>query len=431
MNCTECKIELVSYVEGITEPQQQAAVEQHLKECPDCRAELAELTKIHDRLVGNGQAVAQRSLETPVMDRIVRETTFKLRKFTMWKRYGRAGLGFIATAAALIGFVVVIGTMSSKAAYALEQTIEANRAMRFIHLTFEPRVKGSVKELWAQFDDEGRLLKLRYYMPDTEDGPKDVLWQEDKAEVWFKRKNAVGVFREKNMLATLRMPYAALDPKLLVESLYNHQVNGTVHIETAEPSAEGEPIVLTISVEGIPDRREIYKVDPKTKLLQEREKYVLRDGEYELLGRTRYLDYNKPVDPEVFVLNAPDDAMRVDQTVQEVGLAQGDLTDEEIAIKVVRTFFEALIARDYVLAGQICAGLPAAKMAELFGKLRVVRIVSVGDPKPPSDLRRGGLVVACQIEIEQEGVKVTKDWPAIGVRPVYKQPGRWNIYGGI
>jgi hypothetical protein len=46
------------------------------------------------------------------------------------------------------------------------------------------------------------------------------------------------------------------------------------------------------------------------------EKYKLKDGEYKLLGITKYLDYNQPTDPEIFVLKIPSDVIRVDQTTQ-------------------------------------------------------------------------------------------------------------------
>ena len=60
-----------------------------------------------------------------------------------------------------------------------------------------------------------------------------------------------------------------------------------------------------------------------------------------------------------------------DQINPIVGLEKGDLTDEEIAAKVAREFFEAVIAADYRKAGLLYEGIPAEKMKETFGHCRL------------------------------------------------------------
>ena len=70
----------------------------------------------------------------------------------------------------------------------------------------------------------------------------------------------------------------------------------------------------------------------------------------------------------------------VDQINQTIGLAKGDLTNDEIAAKVAQEFFEALIAEDYRKAGLLYEGIPAEKMKEMFGRFKFQRIVEVGKP---------------------------------------------------
>jgi len=75
-------------------------------------------------------------------------------------------------------------------------------------------------------------------------------------------------------------------------------------------------------------------------------------------------------------------------------------------------------------------GVPADKMQEVFGKLNVVRIVSIGQPAPHPMPGVGGFVVPCQVEVEKDGTRSIQTFEP-GIRPVYKQPDRWDIHGGI
>jgi len=351
----------------------------------------------------------------------------------MWRIIMKSRTSKLAAAAVIIIAVAISVTLldkSVKPAYAIEQTIEANRGLWFIHLKCEPSTNGHVDEMWAQFDDNRQLTNLRMNFLNTVDGPKDVVWQEGKAQVWFKAKNIISVVSEKEMLTKLKMSYKFFDPKLIVQELYQAQGSENVQIKIQEPSAEGEPIIITMTKKGSHDFQTVYKVDPETKLLQQSENYKLIDGEYKSLGRIRYLDYNNPADSEIFILKPPADVFRIDQTTREVGLEQGNLTDEEVAEEVVRKFFEALIAENYAGAGQFF-GIPVDLIQKQFGHLKFLRIISVGPVGPHPDPQTGGLVVPCTLEIEHEGETAEWKLETIGVREVYNQPGLWKIFGGI
>ena len=352
----------------------------------------------------------------------------------IWRTIMKNRTSKLAAAAVIIIAVTISVTILDKSvtpAYAIEQTIEANRGLWFIHLKCEPSTNGHVDETWAQFDDNRQLINLRMNFLNTIDGPKDVVWHEGKAEVWFKAKKGIVVLREKDILAQLKMSYKSFDPKWIVEQLYQAQDSENVQIKIQESSAEGEPIIITMTKKDSPDVRTVYKVDPETKLLQQRESYKLKDGEYKFLDRIRYLDYNNPADLEIFVLKPPADVFRADQTTQEVGLAQGNLTDEEIAVEVARKFFEALIAKDYAKAGQLLEGAPADFIQKQFGQIKFLRIVSIGSAGPHPNPGTKGLVVPCTVEIEKDGEKSEMKLNRLGVRQVHGQPDRWTIFGGI
>ncbi len=79
MNCAECQELLVSYIEHLLDDSQRQTVEQHLNTCQACRKELEGLQTLQDRLVTNGKAVAQTSVEDQVMNRIIREQNVRLK----------------------------------------------------------------------------------------------------------------------------------------------------------------------------------------------------------------------------------------------------------------------------------------------------------------------------------------------------------------
>jgi hypothetical protein len=80
MNCEKFRANLIAYVEGLLKESAREAMEEHLKSCSDCRAELSEVSELRDKLVENGNRFAEADYENTVMDRIVREQCFKLRK---------------------------------------------------------------------------------------------------------------------------------------------------------------------------------------------------------------------------------------------------------------------------------------------------------------------------------------------------------------
>jgi hypothetical protein len=159
---------------------------------------------------------------------------------------------------------------------------------------------------------------------------------------------------------------------------------------------------------------------------------LAEDGDYELIGRTEFYGYNQKIDPKMFALdNLPSDVIKIDKTIEDIGLEQGDLSDQEIAVKVVREFYEAVIAKDYAKAGRIYGNTPATKIEEKFKELKIVRIISVGEPKPHPSPGVGGFMVPCKLEIEKDGVKSIYEPYGPGVRPIHGQPNRWGIHGGV
>jgi len=114
MNCSECKELLVGYIEELLTEFERQAVESHLELCPPCRAELTQLTGLHNRLTANGKALAQSDLENKVLSQIVREQSLKLGKvnkpanqFQLWRKIMKSRVIKLAAAAVIIIGVLV------------------------------------------------------------------------------------------------------------------------------------------------------------------------------------------------------------------------------------------------------------------------------------------------------------------------------------
>ncbi len=343
--------------------------------------------------------------------------------------------------------VVIIAVMLSinawdkltPAAYALEQTIQANHTVRSLHIKDFSPGEDEPKELWLEFDDQGQVKSVRVYMPEWDspsDGAKIVVWQDGKAKIWFKKKNALLTVREERLAQQMLGLAYRVDPRLAMERLYGREQQGKVKVEIDEPSDSAEPIAVTATYDpegSRPGRREVLFVDQVTRLVTAMEVYQLKDNEYQQVGRMEFHDYNQQIDVQMFALDdeVPADVVRVDQTTQEVGLAQENLTDQQVAVEVVRKFFEALIAGDYAKAGQLMEGAPADLIQKQFGQTKFLRIVSVGPAGPHPVPETKGLVVPCILEIDNDGQTIQWKRDQIGVREVYNQPGRWTIFGGI
>ena len=86
--------------------------------------------------------------------------------------------------------------------------------------------------------------------------------------------------------------------------------------------------------------------------------------------------------------------------------------------------------KDFDKAGRLFSGVPAEDIERVYGKIRFVRIVSVGETISKRQ-GYGGDFVSHKVEIEQDGKVVLWKANAAQVRQVHGQPGRWEIAGGF
>jgi len=350
----------------------------------------------------------------------------------------RSPITRIAAAAVVIVVVVLfigLWDRSVPSAYALDQTIEANRTIRYLHIRNFTAGHEEPREGWIEFGEDGQAEKVRAHMPEWAspvDGPRVIVWKDGTVQMWLKRQNRLAITKADDIIQEqLDAILQELDPRLALAHVSDLEKQGKVKITVAEPSDRTEPILVTATYlpeSESPDRRKILSVDPTTKLINVIELYRLKDGEYQREGRIELQEYNEPIDASMFDLTdkVPADATRLDFAATDLGLAQGQLSDEEVATAVVRKFFEALVAGDYDMAGRLLP-MGAARLKEQFGGVKFLRIVSIG----PTTRNRGAetreVTVPCTIEIEEDGKKSPVTLNGVEVQPLAAQPSRWTI----
>jgi len=453
MNCAECRELLVAHLEGLLDESQEQTVLEHLGQCQACRAELADMQTLQHRLVNNGKSPAQSDLENDVMNRIIREQNARLKvadHASAGLRIRRSIMKSPITKLAIAAAVIVAAIASIQflgggpVAYALEQTINANHSVRYLHIKsfFDPQHEDEPgREFWIACDENGQLQSVRFQLPEwasPDDGAKWVVWNQGIAKVWFKGKNSFLICRDEKVQEWVLDLVQRSDPRTTVERLSQEEQEGRLTLDVNQPADKSQPIIVTgtyIWDGKSPSRREVLHVDPATKLVTAIEYYHrAADGQFLYDGRQEHYDYNIPIAPEMFALEdeVPASVVRIDQITQEVGLPQGTMSDEQAAAEVARLFLEALKAADYGQAGRLLAGAPARYVQEKFGAMKIVRIVSIGQPAPHPKPEVGGFIVPSEVEVQgEDGVGLATRHVLLYIRPgdVQVEPDRWNIHG--
>jgi len=368
---------------------------------------------------------------------------------SIWRIIMKKPITKIAAAAAVI-LIAVLGISllqnSATTAYAIEQTIEVGQDVRYLHFYYvSPDSNIPDKEAWLEYDDSGQIKNTRVNWYNW--GGKDMVsvWKEGKTQYWEKNKKTLKLFEDEIYTKKCVGFAKRYDPTRTVENMYDLERKGDVEIEIQEPADKTDPIILTCTylpntfiTEGTsPQVREIVFVDQVTKLVTSIEGYQLIDDKYVGYGVWKYPDYDTLFEPGIFDLEeeVPADVKRLNLMTLDIGLERTDLTEKEIAVKVVRSFLQALIVEDYDRAIKIYGYEdPDEKegLRKRFEKLNIVRIISVDDPVFPCSPRMdssGKLEVPCKVELEEDGQII--EWQIEGVfaQRVIGHPNRWCVKG--
>jgi len=325
--------------------------------------------------------------------------------------------------------------------YALDDTIEAYNAIRYLHAKAFRSV-GDQKwnsESWIECDEYGKPTRFRHQADRLstggEIGPLTLVNDGDGVDAWlptfslcFRRSGeSVGG------ISLLQWEISDVDPKLVCEKLRERARDGEIILDVNAPDQKSEPIVLVVTYPAesrSANWKKVLYIDQATRLVKKEEKFEMRDGQYQHEQTTEFLDYNQEIDPNMFSLKEelPETVIWIDQSDKEVGLAQGDMTDEEIAKEVTLQVLQASIANDFDKVGQLYLGVPGFLIERLSGGGNEFKIISIGpvnaDPDPDSNV----MTCSCKTLGKSGGQYYESDMK-IHVMPVSGQPGRWMICG--
>jgi len=356
-----------------------------------------------------------------------------------------------ATILAVAGVTLVILARSATPSYALEQTLKANQAVRTVHARNVSPPAAEPQDMWLEYDDRGGVLRLR-----LEEGVgktfRIMVWAKGELRWFSPSKNEFIVMHAADVQQELRSAMELWDPKFALESIHRLEQQGAVKIQVKMPKADGEPITVEATETKRPEElpvggyplRYVFLVDPKSKVVIQRDTYRLVKGSYGLHDRRRYLEYYAPIDPGKFVLEPPK-AVKLEDRTQGIGMAQDKMTDAEAAAAVLRQYLEALITKDYATAGRLYNGKPADELRQRIEeqlKVRYLRVVAIGKAEPKPEGGPRVFQVPFAVELEKDGVKEIAGPPVksgagprtqrkVTVRPVVGKPDRWVIEGGI
>ena len=441
MNCSECQDHLIAYAEGLLDARQQREVVSHLQACPACKADAAENAHLHGRLSACGKRLAQGSVETEVMGRIVREQDSKLRRIAMRKRYGKRGLG-LATAAAIV-IAVFAGWPGPSgvrvgAAEVLGQAIAALVDLQSVHIEARMRTLprdnfeligvdyGFVPiEMWKHF---GETPQWRIEKPGrvvVMDGYSSLLLIEPNQAArggvdtgfvsWLKPLLDVG---------------RVLDGELCLA-----QEQGSELLLTHEEARDGSSkLVVTVEAKAqgdftndwcknksisASDNRRVYRFDARTKRLEDLMVCVHGDDECVIVLEIDEIMYNVQLDPSLFELTLPEDVIWLEEPDVVPGNEQyAQMSPDETAL----AFFQACADEDWdeVLKFWATSSVDP-KLKEHAAGLEIIHI-----GKPFKSGQYPGWFVPYEIKLPSGYVKkhnltVRNDNPA----------GRYVIDGGI
>ncbi len=333
-----------------------------------------------------------------------------------------------AAAAVFLGIAGVLIAMMVKTttpAYAFGQTVEAMQGKRSFHIQtyFQQRRKD---EFWAEFDKDGNLMRFRQHEGEGPENTLVTIWEDNVLSQYYPPPWGIHLMTHVENTGGGLEGLEQFDPETIVKGIDALVAEGKAVMEMEESVREAYRMTVHVTrTDGKPLKQTLV-VDPVTKFVVRIDDYWGQEDGGTIHHGIEVLGYNEAMDPGLFERNFPEGTVLIDQVTQEVGMAQGDMTNEEAAVEVLRQMLEAWAQGDYAKAGNLCGGAPAEMLTERYGHLRPVRILSIGQPAPIRYISPR-FRIPCQYEIERDGqTEVTSQ--EFLVSAVNGRPGRWYVF---
>jgi len=430
MNCQECRKELVEYVEGLLDETCQHRTDLHLAECKVCQAELQEVRELTVRLARDGLGVPPVCLETAVMDQIFHEQALQLRRLKMRKRIQTIGLsGAMAAAIAVWLFtnfwLAQPAAAEKAAAEVLAQGAEAVPVPSAVHIVAKMRTIGHDNfsmigadyefvpvEIWKQFGDKPKWRVEKPGRIAVMDGATTAMLIRPDYVVQFPHATQAA-FDTGWLLALANVQ------DMVTHELRAAQARGWDLKLTHETTGSGEKkLLVTVEAKsGLPaddylknkffedsDMRRVYRFDAKTKRLEGFDAYLHRPAGDVLILAIERIEYEKPIDPMVFVLKLPE---KVTLYKEPERLPDNEKYEKMTPEQAAQAFFEACGRKDWSEVQKFFSPCDE-RLKNHLGGLRVVRLGT-----PFKSKGYGGWLIPYEIKLTMKvQFRVRNDNPA-------------------
>lgn len=349
----------------------------------------------------------------------------------IWRSIMHSKITKLAVAAVLMIVIGVYLQMPSgivSTAYALQDTLKAYRSIRWVRVC-EHGIDNS--ETWTGFDEQGQVERMRYQTDAI--GGLVIAGTSGDYEAWvaYFKVHLVGYGFPSFLL---KYDISELNPTILFERLYEQESKGDAIVDIHEPVDKKQSIVVTVTYPAhhrSKDWKKIFYIDPATDLITRIEKFKRNNQNDELVKTLEFMDYNKVINPVMFALDNEVDsaAVKVDMSEVAVGLPQGNMTGQEVATQVIRSFFEAIIAQDFDRAGPLFLAAPGFIFQQSFGNFKAIKIMSMGEVQPATDPDSDTMEGSCKVLLENQGQYYEADYTLLRVAPIGENKDRWMITG--
>lgn len=346
-----------------------------------------------------------------------------VRRYIM-NRYFWKIAAVLILAATAIGVIGIVQN-GNQAAYAFGQTVAAMQGKRSFHIqTYYGSPTQRHDEFWAEFNENGKLIRVRQLDQWKKEQPDDILWDDGVEYMYTPRQEGGGtlvISQAGHHVDEDRLE--EFDPETMIEDIYTGVENGEATIQVIDSLNQDGYLVYEAT--GNHPYRYVIFVDPETKLVHRLDQYDQNDeGGEEYKRSIEVLEYNLPFDPSLFEPDYPEETIIIDQMAGPVGMAQGDLRAQDVAVEVARQALEAWAADDYDTAGQLFGGAPKA-FFDQRAYLKPLADIVVAEVNP-YEWYGPTFMVKCSYVTEQDGELVTIK-VTLWVKTNEGQPDRWFI----
>ena len=347
-----------------------------------------------------------------------------------------ARLSRLALAASVIlvaGILIGLLNKSGGPVYALDQTLDAVKDIRYFHFRY---LKGSdrpAKEAWVEYDPNGliRSVRVNYYDMNTV-----AVWSDGISQYWWRDRKELCIWEDSEYTDKILFFVRRYNPRQAIAYLQERAREGGIRVDIDQPEGDAESVTVTVAYDPntfligkpAPRARELFRIDPATKWITRVEIETFQQDRFVRDGAWEYVDYNRPFDPKTFDLKAEAgaDVNVSDTTGIAMGVEQGGLSDGEVATQLVREFLDAWAAKDYDKAAQLhgyAAAGETSGLAALLSKKNILQVVSLGPPVRAEQPLRG-LFVPGEVEYEENGHKTVGQFR---MHVSQYSEGRWRI----